>query len=70
MIEMTIRVPFSADVPLSSTEVARADLLALAEAVKAHEDARIELEYDTDVSLSPVALTASWEAGVSRDGAQ
>lgn len=63
MIEMTARIPLDGEV------IARADLLAFAEQVRAHEDSRVELDYDAD-SLCPVALEAFWTTEVAGDGAQ
>lgn len=63
VIEMTARIPLDTEV------IARADLLAFAEQVRAHEDSRVELDYDED-SLCPVALEAFWTTEVTGDGAQ
>jgi len=42
VIEMTARIPLDTEV------IARADLLAFAEQVRAHEASRVELDYDED----------------------
>lgn len=63
MIEMTARVPLDGEV------IARADLLALADQVRAHEDSRVELDYDED-SLCPVALEVFWTTEGGSDDAQ
>lgn len=54
MIEITARIP------LDTEAISRADLLSLAEQVRAHPDAVIGLEYAED-SVAPVALEAYWE---------
>ena len=63
MIQMTARIR------LTSAVIANADLLAFAEQVRAHEDSRVELDYDED-SLCPVALEAFWTMEVTGDDSQ
>ena len=63
MIEMTARIP------LDTEAISRTDLLAFAEQVRAHEDSRVELDYDED-SLCPVALEAFWTTEVTGDDSQ
>ena len=63
MIEMTARIPLDGEV------IPRADLLAFAEQVRAHEDSRVELDYDED-SLCPVALEAFWTTDGGGDDSQ
>ena len=63
MIEMTARIP------LDTEAISRGDLLALAEQVRAHEDSRVELDYDED-SLCPVALEVFWTTEVTGDDSQ